>query len=218
MNDPIYKAQPKPYSEDLNDLVKAEIEKGGQGSGVKGHITPQQHKKHVDSLVDAHSQANDHNENYDPEHHRKQLMGKDPQKVKEQHDALHEYLNFEPKKKPYKGNPAQEGIDAAKDDAKFSHHRKMAAYHSIHEKHHSDQMSDLRGNKDPDLQSAAKEHKAQREMHSKLAEHHRKEAEAHHDPERHGHWNQTVPSAKEAMDYGHKHHVEKAYGANEGGF
>lgn len=39
MRDPIYKAQAKPYQEDLNDLVKADIEKGGKGSGVKGHRT-----------------------------------------------------------------------------------------------------------------------------------------------------------------------------------
>src|SRR6266481_3671398 len=39
MHDPIYKAQAKPYADDLNDLIKADLEKGGPGSGTKGHIT-----------------------------------------------------------------------------------------------------------------------------------------------------------------------------------
>lgn len=36
----IYKAQEKPYSQDLNDLIEEDIEKGGVGSGKKGHQTP----------------------------------------------------------------------------------------------------------------------------------------------------------------------------------
>lgn len=35
MSKPIYKAQERPYNEDLNDL----IEKGGVGSGKRGHTT-----------------------------------------------------------------------------------------------------------------------------------------------------------------------------------
>lgn len=34
----IYKPE-KLYSEDINDLVEADLEKGGPGSGIKGHTT-----------------------------------------------------------------------------------------------------------------------------------------------------------------------------------
>ncbi len=72
MHDPIYKAS-KPYSEDLNDLVKADIEKGGKGSGVKGHKT----------LAEA---GGGH-------------VWKDPKsKLYYKHDEMHEYLNFNPDK------------------------------------------------------------------------------------------------------------------------
>lgn len=94
----------KAYTEDLNDLVEADIQKGGVGSGKRGHTTPKEfkispkkHKEHVDYIVDAHTQANDHNENYDPEHHRKMLMGKDPFRVYQQYDELKEYLEFSAK-------------------------------------------------------------------------------------------------------------------------
>lgn len=49
--EPIYEAQEKPYgSQDLNDMIEAqELEKGGVGSGKKGHLTPKKstfnHKK-----------------------------------------------------------------------------------------------------------------------------------------------------------------------------
>jgi hypothetical protein len=43
MSKPIYKAQERPYgTEDINDL----IEKGGEGSGKAGHITPEDARIH----------------------------------------------------------------------------------------------------------------------------------------------------------------------------
>lgn len=39
MNKPKYEPQEKPYSEDINDLVELELEKGGLGSGIRGHKT-----------------------------------------------------------------------------------------------------------------------------------------------------------------------------------
>lgn len=36
---PIYKPLKKSYSEDINDLVEDELNKGGVGSGVRGHKT-----------------------------------------------------------------------------------------------------------------------------------------------------------------------------------
>lgn len=38
MRNPIYKPE-KVYNEDINDLVEADLEKGGAGSGIKGHST-----------------------------------------------------------------------------------------------------------------------------------------------------------------------------------
>lgn len=49
---PIYKPE-KMYSEDINDLVEAELEKGGPGSGKRGHKTVKQeswNKLHSDHI------------------------------------------------------------------------------------------------------------------------------------------------------------------------
>lgn len=46
MRDPIYKPE-KFYTDDINDLVQADLEKGGPGSGTKGHQTPKQHAEEM---------------------------------------------------------------------------------------------------------------------------------------------------------------------------
>ncbi len=58
----------------------------------------QEHKKHVDYIMDHMDQANDHDLDYDSDHHRNKLMSTDSKKVKEQHDNLKDYMNFKPGK------------------------------------------------------------------------------------------------------------------------
>lgn len=45
MRKPIYRPE-KLYVEDINDLVEADLEKGGPGSGKKGHKTVNVHGSH----------------------------------------------------------------------------------------------------------------------------------------------------------------------------
>ncbi len=126
MSNPIYKAQDKPYTEDINDL----IEKGGVGSGQKGHTTNKQvtrnkygskmglagktssgkevHFHNAKNIVHANYSADDHHdavrvirEHLEPDGHRAKA---DSPKDRE-HKSMTQFINEHKAEAEKKGKP-----------------------------------------------------------------------------------------------------------------
>jgi hypothetical protein len=97
---------------------------------------------------------------------------------------------------------SKDEAEGAKQDADFTHSRKMAGYHGAVEKQLSGQISDLESSSDKQLHGAAKQLEKHRQRHEQLSDKHLEQARKQHNPARHGEWNDSIPNEEEAMKYG----------------
>ena len=101
--------------------------------------------------------------------------------------------------KAEKEEPKKDGED------KFNHHRKMAGYHAVKEKEALDAGIDLGGSSNEGVGKKAGEKSKEAKKHNQLTQEHLERAKKLHDKEKHGEWNDTIPTHKEAKEYGSKH-------------
>lgn len=88
---------------------------------------------------------------------------------------------------------------------KFKHHRLMAGYHALMSQKSGDDSLKLNSSSDEEIRKNAKLKEGEGARHKKMMEEHMNRAKSMHDEEKHGEWNTTIPSSKQAREYGSKH-------------
>ncbi len=100
--------------------------------------------------------------------------------------------------------PHKEKLEGRKDDKidDFKHHRLMAGFHAMKQKESSKKGMDLHSSSNPDINKDAKGSDGEAKRHQTLMEQHLEKAKSLHKKDTHGEWNKTIPTSKDAMEYG----------------
>ncbi len=221
--------------EHINKSFKSDqIEKGGKGSGRKIGYTKSgkpvySHKKaseykdftkqdHEDAYQfhaeviedDSHSSEVQNHSDIKDSHDEiiDKLSKKDIKKSEENQEFIFHTLNTDlVKSMDTSSTPGKEDVEGKKKDKidDFKHHRLMAGFHATKQKEASKHGIDLHASTDPEVHKEAKGKEGESSRHEKLVEQHLEKAKSLHNKEKHGEWNKTIPTTKEALEYGNKY-------------
>lgn len=192
----------KPYHDEVDKSEQDELEKGGEGS-KGGKVIG-----HTESGKPIYNNANHpaHKDFTSSEHRDASMIHEDKREKYASSKTDSGFEKFMHHKEQFDQHEEAENHERDKERKQgFDHHRKMAGYHSIKEKELYESQSDLRSSSDKDLHKFADEKEPKRKYHAERTEHHLKTAHELHDPQKHGHWNDTMPSHEDSLKYGEKH-------------